>query len=126
MVKNLILILLCFQFLMASTCENHTVDDFACTENIVSGLQVKVSLQNAALSNPSGVTVDAKDGLYSETLKQNEGGINEFYGAFERKGNYIITITKNGYKTYTSNSIVVTADRCHVIQHQVNVILQSE
>ena len=122
-----IILILCFMpFLLASTCEKDSIDDIACTENIVPGLQVKVSLQNATLPNPSGVTIKAKDGSYSEILKQNVGNINEFYGAFERKGNYILTVSKNGYKTFTSNSIVVTADRCHVIQKTLNVALELE
>nr|WP_315193171.1 hypothetical protein [uncultured Flavobacterium sp.] len=39
-----------------------------CTTQAFAGLQVKVSLQNENLPNPSGVTVIARDNNYPETL----------------------------------------------------------
>ena len=124
--KKIILILCFMPFLLASTCESDPVEDVVCTLEVVAGLQVKVSLQNGNLPTPSGVTVIAKDGTYLEELGENRPSSNEFVGAYERKGMYIITVSKQGFKTFVSNSIVVTADRCHVIQNQVSVILQPE
>ena len=124
--KKLILMLCFMPFLLASTCESDPVNDEVCTLEAKAGLQVKVSLQNETLPNPSGVTVTAKDGNYSESLGESVLTPAEFIGAYERKGNYILTVTKNGYKTYISNSITVTADRCHVIPQQINVVLQPE
>lgn len=124
--KKIILILCFMPFLLASTCESKAVDDVACTLEAKAGLQVKVSLQNGTLPNSSGVTVTAKDGNYSEILGESGLGYTDFVGAYERKGTYVITVSKNGYKTYISNSIIVTADRCHVIPNQINVVLQPE
>jgi hypothetical protein len=46
-----------------------------------------------------------------------------FSGAWERSGNYIITVSKPGYQTYTSSVITVTSDVCHVIPQQIEVVL---
>ncbi len=50
----------------------------------------------------------------------------DYAGAFERKGNYIITVTKEGYETFTSEVIKVEADQCHVIGRVVQVMLVEE
>ena len=36
-------------------------------------------------------------------------------GAGERPGTYDITITKDGFMTWTAENVTVTADECHVI-----------
>jgi hypothetical protein len=124
--KKIILIVCFMPFLLASTCESDPIDDVVCTTQAFAGLQVKVSLQNGNLQNPSGVTVIARDDNYSETLREIGMVHTDFFGAYERKGTYVVTVSKNGYKTYTSNSIVVKADRCHVSTEQINVVLQPE
>jgi hypothetical protein len=112
--------------LLASTCEkdDRDKDGIVCTEQAVSGLNVKVSLQDDTSSNPSGIIVTAKDGLYTEDLIVHDASKSDFYGAIERKGNYSITVSKTGYKTFTSSTITVTADRCHVIPKIITVVLE--
>lgn len=121
--KKLFLFLACMPFLLATTCEED--DEVYCTQEAKAGLNITVkdAVNGEFLS--TGVTVIAQDGSYSETLEQftNEE-IPVFIGAWERIGTYTITVSKEGYQTFTSEPIVVTADVCHVIPQQINVDLQ--
>ncbi|TAH04950.1 MAG: hypothetical protein EAZ15_00355 [Sphingobacteriales bacterium] len=131
--KNQYLALLLMPVIMASSCENEAIekenpidDGIVCTMEAKAGLNVSVSLQNSSNLEQIGITVTAKDGLYTENLVAYPPHQLNFTGAFERKGNYIITVSKTGYKTYTSGVINVIADRCHVIPQIVNVVLEVE
>lgn len=101
-------------------------DDVACTMEARAGLNVTV--KDAATNNYMGIgtTVVATDGNYSETLEYMEGIIPTFAGAWERAGNYILTVSAEGYVTFVSETITVTSDECHVIPRQVEVLLQPE
>jgi len=127
--KNQYLALLLMPAILASSCEkiNSTDNGLVCTEQAVSGLKVIVSLQNTTAMDANGISVIAYEGEYSEALIPNTLAYQLcFSGAIERKGNYIITVAKAGYKTFTSNLINVNADSCHVITQIVNVTLQKE
>lgn len=95
--EKMILIICFMPFLLSSTCESDPIDDAVCTTQAFAGLQVKVSLQNRNLPNPSGVNVIARDNNYSETLIEIGIVHTDFVGAYERKGTYIINVLKNGY-----------------------------
>jgi hypothetical protein len=122
--KKFILLLACTPFLLASTCEDD--QPIACTLEARAGLSVGVknAVTNEVLAD--GVTVVAVDGNYAETLEEVFDGNNSsiFIGAWERAGSYTITVTKVGFKTFTSPAIQVTADQCHVIERQVRVNLE--
>ncbi|WP_293892023.1 carboxypeptidase-like regulatory domain-containing protein [Flavobacterium sp.] len=122
--KKLFLFVLCTPFLLASTCENDD-NQIVCTQDFVYGLNVVVL--DATTGNPlvEGVTVEATDDGYHENLHLIPGLEYSFAGAGERTGTYIITITKEGYQTYTSSPIVVTANVCHVIPQSLTVDLHS-
>lgn len=96
-----------------------------CTEEFVYGLHVNVkdAVTDAVLQE--GVSVQAVDGSYAETLETVES-IPVFLGAGERIGNYIVTVSKAGYQTFTSPVVAVTADECHVLTQTLNVALQPE
>lgn len=121
--KKIFLLLACTPFLLATTCDDD--DDIYCTEEAKAGLNITIkdAVTNEILS--TGVTVIAQDGTYTETLELFPG-LEEFVfiGAWERVGNYTITVSKEGYQTYISEQIVVTADVCHVIPEQLIVELQ--
>ena len=127
--KNQYLVLLLMPVLMNTGCEKEKTYDegIICTLQAVSGLTVNVRLQNSTNLQATGITVIAKDGAYTEVLEGYTSS-NEiiFSGAIERKGNYVITVAKMGYKTYTSNVVTVAADSCHVIPQIVNVFLIPE
>lgn len=109
---------------MAFSCNQN--DDVACTLDARAGLNVTV--KDASTNNYLGIgtTVVATDGNYSETLQYIEGIIPTFAGAWERAGNYILTVSSEGYVTYVSETIAVTSDECHVIPQQFEVLLQPE
>ncbi|GGD17165.1 carboxypeptidase-like regulatory domain-containing protein [Flavobacterium orientale] len=120
--KKIFLLLACTPFLLATTCDD---DDIYCTQEAKAGLNITVkdAVTDEVLS--TGVMVIAQDGTYTETLEQlpnNE--IPVFIGAWERVGTYTVTVSKEGYQTYTSELIVVTADVCHVIPQLITVNLQ--
>jgi len=122
--KKLFLFVLCSPFLLASTCDDDD-DQIVCTQQFVYGLNVVVL--DASTGNPlvEGVTVEATDGSYHETLELIPGLEYLFAGAGERVGTYTITITKEGFQTYISPQIVVTANVCHVNPQSLTVNLQS-
>ena len=127
LMKNIYLIILPFLVIMEISCQKDlkTGKGLVCTEQAVSGLTVNVILQNSTILDESGISVIAKDGEYVESLRPYISSSQLYFlGAIERKGNYIITVTKLGYKTFTSNINTVNADSCHVIPQIVNVVLQ--
>ena len=122
--KKIILLLAIIPLFMSSSCENDNDDDqIFCTLEFVYGL--KVTILDSQTNQPltEGVVVKATDGLYQEFLIP--GGENSFIGAGERPGTYIITVTKSGYQTYTSELTIITRDECHVIPQSITVNLQS-
>jgi len=121
--KKIFLLLACSPFLLAMTCEDD--DEIYCTQEAKAGLNITIkdALTDGLLS--TGVSVIAQDGSYSETLEQFPNQeVPVFIGAWERVGTYVVTVSKEGYQTFTSEPVVVTADVCHVIPQQVTVELQ--
>ncbi|MBN8640866.1 MAG: carboxypeptidase regulatory-like domain-containing protein [Flavobacteriales bacterium] len=120
--KKLLLLLFCMPFLMATSCEDDSEELIFCTTEYVYGLKVTVKDAQTNLNLTTGVTVTAVDGSYSENLELLE--FNDYFiGAGERPGNYIITVSKSGYQTFTTNTITLTADVCHVIPQQLVIEL---
>lgn len=121
--KKIFLLLACSPFLLAMTCEDD--DEIYCTQEAKAGLNITIkdAVTDELLS--TGVSVIAQDGSYSETLEQFPNQeVPVFIGAWERVGTYVVTVSKEGYQTFTSEPVVVTADVCHVIPQQVTVELQ--
>ena len=117
-----------FISLVAISCNSNDDDSNAvvnCTEEFVYGLNVNVkdAVTNAVLQD--GVLVKAVDGTYSETLEIVEN-VPTFIGAGERAGSYVVTVSKEGYQTYTSPVVTVEANICHVLTETLNVALQPE
>lgn len=116
-------LLLAFTSLFLSTSCND--DDIVCTQESKAGLNITV--KDAATDEllSTGVTVVAQDGTYTETLELFPSDeVTFFIGAIERVGTYEVTVSKEGYQTFTSEPIVVTADFCHVIPELLTVELQ--
>lgn len=113
MIKNFILFLTLLALL---SCNSDDPNPQNCTEEYVYGLSVTVrdAVNNSIITE--GITVTASDGSYEEQLMRIESSDN-FFGAGEREGTYIIEVTSNDYQTFTSNPIVIgkTEDDCHVV-----------
>lgn len=117
--------LLVFCVLLFVSCSSDT-NGIACTEEAKAGLNVTV--RDAQTTNYLGIgtTIVATDGTYSETLQFIEEIIPSFAGAWEREGNYILTVSAQGFTTFVSETITVASDECHVIPQQVEISLQPE
>lgn len=111
-----------FSFLFLILCEN-APGDIACTEQFVYGLNITVKDANTSNIIIENITVIAQEGEYEETL-MNIDGANNFIGAGERSGSYIIQVTGINYQDFTSEMIVVDADECHVIPEILEILLQ--
>lgn len=110
-----------FQYTFVKNCG----ETIFCTLEAVAGLNVSVKLGNSSSSTTDGITIVATSGNYTESLIPFSNNTNpSFAGAYEKAATYIITVSKSGYKTYTSSPITVTRDCCHVIPQTVNVVLQ--
>ncbi len=122
--KKLFLFFLFTTVFFISSCEDND-DQIFCTDQFVYGLNVIVL--DASTGNPifQDIEVKAVDGTYQEILELVPGLEYAFVGAGERAGNYVVTITKAGYQTYTSAPIVLTRDECHVIPQSLTVNLLS-
>ncbi len=121
--KKLIWIL-CIAALTACSLDEEATDDpIFCTTQVVPGLEVIVlsGVTNTIIEEELVVVV--KDGTYTETLQNLNTAI--YTGAFEREGEYTLTVSGDGYESYTSSApIIVTSDVCHVITQRVEVVLQ--
>lgn len=106
--------------------DDNTNDDVNCTEIYVAGLVVNVKDAVTDVELQDGVSIIAVDGNYSERLGFGTMSSSAFMGAYERPGTYILTISKEGYQTQTTNAITVEADECHVIPERVFIDLQPE
>jgi hypothetical protein len=110
-------------FLILNQCGDNNDDQVFCTEQYVYGLNVTLKDANTNTIISENITIVAKDESYEETL-MNIDGMDSFFGAGERSGNYIIEVTSNSYQTYTSEIIRVDEDICHVIPESIEIILQ--
>ncbi len=118
------ILFLCLPFLLASTCENdEEIDQINCTLEAKAGLNVTVKDLNTNQILNEGVIVKATDGMYVELLESFFPTQTTFFGAWERTGNYTLTVTKVGYETYVSDVINITRDACHVIPKQIEIKL---
>ena len=121
--KKIIILLVFLSF--ACSGDDDANNDVYCTEEAKAGLNVTVKDAETGVTITDGITVVAADGNYTETLESFSGS-SQFAGAWEREGTYIITVTGEGYQTYTSDAITVEADICHVIPEIITVTLQPQ
>lgn len=117
--------LMILSFFLLSTCNNDEDSNMVnCTQEAKAGLNVTVSLGVMNAITAEGVTIMATDSNYFETLVYYNENEPVFSGAYEREGNYIVTVSKDGFQTYTSEIITVSSDVCHVIPKHLHVSLQ--
>lgn len=99
-------------------------DGIICTDQFVYGLNVIVKDASTNDILVDGLTLTARDGEYEEVLMNFPNSTN-YVGAGERPGNYIITVTSMNYEEYTTPTIAVGADECHVVPEIVEILLQT-
>ena len=115
-----------FSLFLFLSCTSSKINEIPCTQEARAGLNITVkdAVTNQILG--TGITVTAKDGNYTETLEFFNADNPVFSGAWERQGTYMVTVSGIGYTTFVSETILVTADECHVITQQLQVALQPE
>lgn len=96
------------------SCNSDNDQGTLCTEEFIFGLSIEVKDATAGDPVIENITVVATDGTYSEELQITSDFL-VYYGAGERAGDYIITITGDDYQHFVSDVITVLADECHVI-----------
>ncbi|MFV1985877.1 MAG: hypothetical protein ACC682_01235 [Gemmatimonadota bacterium] len=84
----------------------------ACTLEFRYGLSIAV-LDGSGTPAAEGAFGLAVEGSFVDTMMVFSP--ETLVGAGERAGTYDITITKEGFMTWTAENITVTADECHVI-----------
>lgn len=110
--------------LLFLSCDSTT--DGICSLEARAGLNITVKDAVTKQLLSDGITVEATDGNYMETLEFFNADEPVFSGAWEREGAYIISVSGIGYINFVSEIITVKADECHVIPQQLQIILQPE
>jgi hypothetical protein len=101
---------------MANHCDNDDRydNDYPCTMEARAALNVNVTLNGNSAITTDGITVTARDN-YIEDLLPVIPDTPTFSGAYERAGNYIVTVRK-AVTRIMSPTTLVWRDRCHVIR----------
>jgi len=101
--------------LVVSACGDPIVDlPVACTEQFVYGISVQVVDVTSGALRASGSTLTVREGSYEEIVTEVIGN-NTMVAAGERAGTYAVTITRDGYRTWSQFDVEVGEDECHVI-----------
>lgn len=123
MMKKILIFCFTVVFCFTSCKTNDDEELIICTTVYVYGLNLSFVDATTMTKIASDIEVVAKDGSYEETLMLNNATGN-FIGAGERPGNYIITATSLNHETFTSDTIMLSADECHVIPVNLEFTLQ--
>jgi hypothetical protein len=91
-----------------------------CTLIALPGLRVVVVSDVDGGPVSEGLRVVGRDGAYEEQLSGAPGS-NSRWGAFERAGNYDLTVEATGFVTQTVENVRVREDGCHVIPKDLTV-----
>lgn len=99
-----------------------------CTDNSEPGFVITV-YDKQSMEPVCGAKVILIDGEYIETkrsLTSQDCTVNDarLYMAFERRGDYQVTVSKEGYQVWASDEVAVLAGDCHVIRNHVDVFLE--
>jgi hypothetical protein len=95
--------------------------NFACTEEAVAGVAVKVTNSDggAAITN---ATLTLTEDAYLEELEGGTGG--QYAGAIERRGTYTLIVEAPGFTTQIIDDVIVTQNVCHVNPVTLDVELE--
>lgn len=100
--------------LALSACGEPFDPGLACTEQFVYGLTVEVVDATSGAQRAAGSTLTVRDGAWEEVVTEVMG-VNSLIAAGERAGKYAVTVTRDGYETWTRFDVEVDEDECHVI-----------
>jgi len=101
----------------------------SCETVAVFGINITVSDSVTGATFPfSNVFARAVDGTYRDSLFQREiintfGAPPKLNLAEERPGTYDVTVTADGYKTWTKTGVAVPKQGCHVVKQLLDARL---
>jgi hypothetical protein len=97
-----------------------------CTAIFVYGLNVEVRDSATGIPAGNGATVLATSGTFVEQLVRINPPTDSltFVGAGERRGVYIVSVEKPGYRYWQSDLVSVAFDGCHVVPVSLDVRLR--
>jgi len=106
-----------------SACKKEKKNNIVCTGEAKAALNVKVSSPEGKTIYIDSLKVIAIDAAFSETLAVVNADEFMFAGAYERAGNYQVTVTHPGMSMVTLKDVKVTKDDCHVIPRNLEVMI---
>ena len=115
---------------LAAACGKSTTGPggVACTTLAAAGLNITVV--DSLTGQPSafaGLWARAKDGAYTDSsataFVEQPAGTVRMALAYERPGNFAVTVHASGYQDWTKSGVTVTKDVCHVIGVQLTARL---
>lgn len=89
-----------------------------CTSVAIPGISVVVldSLSGAGIA--SGAMVRVRDGSFADSVSAPDDVVDYntlgLYLAYERPGVYQVTVTRQGYRSWSASNVRVKKDGCHV------------
>lgn len=111
-------VLVCAMLASGCTREPTSSQEFACTTSVEPALVVFISDSVTARPLASAAVGVARDGLFQDSLRprlfSSAGELLARSGADERQGVYRVTVTLAGYRTWTSGTVAITRNVCHV------------
>jgi hypothetical protein len=93
-----------------SSCD--VLPPLACTTEARAAINVEVRDSVTDAPAAAGALAIARDGVFADTLIGFDGL--SVGGAWERPGNYAVSVTKAGYQGWSVSDVRVTDGSCHV------------
>lgn len=119
--RRLCFIVVCV-LLFAGCSALESSDTLICTDELVPGLRVSVEhVEGRTITGE--VRIVARDGDYADTSRVNLAERSYGHLAHERPGTYLVTVDKEGYRTWRKSDVSVSADECHVLTRDLTARL---
>ncbi len=97
---------------LAPLCSSCAILEQSCTTEARAGINIEVRDSVTSAPAATGAIATARDGIFTDTLMSFDGLSRA--GAWERPGNYVVSITKAGYRQWSASGVQVTDGGCHV------------
>ena len=120
MMKKLSFLLLGLLLLVSCLGDDDGKGEIICTDELVFGLRITV-VDDTTSALLLEVNIQAADGDYTETLEESLDMPGVYFGAAERVGTYVLTLSREGYQSVTETDVIVAEDECHVIPETLTV-----
>lgn len=114
--KKIVILLFCF---LTISCNNDDDNGIACTYEYRPAVRVTVTNAQTGTILTQGVVVLAVSGIVSVTLPQT----GDSFSGTPTSESYTISVSKEGYETYTSEEQTTESNECGIITNTMSVLL---